>query len=77
MARTNTVRLRAVPRSVNGRPTRRPGVRLLAAYRSLRARSLGLLGRAGNAVGQVLGMALVLALSIVLAHAMLVLVFPA
>jgi hypothetical protein len=76
MRKSDTVHLRAVPQSRNGRPSRRTVAgRASAPLFDERPRG-GFFRRLRRIIGEVFGMALVLALSIVLAHAMLVLIYP-
>ena len=78
MAKPVNVHLRAVQRSRNGRPARRTGAgaALLSIGATTGRRSLGFFRSIRAALAEILGLAVVLALSIVLAHVMLVLVFP-
>jgi len=76
MAKPVNLHLRAVQRSRNGRPGRRTGAALISVGASAGRRSVGFLRAIRNALAEVLGLAVVLALSIVLAHVMLVVIFP-
>jgi hypothetical protein len=76
------LQLHAVRSSRNGRPTRRQGtaraaVHLVNGRPSMRTfPGLRLFQRIRRAVGEITAMAVMLALSIVLAHAILIVMFP-
>jgi hypothetical protein len=76
MRKSDIVHLRAVSQSRNGRPSRRTVAgRASAPFVDERPRG-GFFRGLRRVLGEIFGMALVLALSIVLAHAMLVLIYP-
>lgn len=82
MSKPGTPHLRTVHAQRNGRPARRTVaartiLHLTNGRASLRRfRGWGLFRGLRRAVGEILGMAVVLALSIVLAHFMLIAMFP-
>jgi len=82
MAKPINTHLRALRSPRNGRSPRRAGmtralIHLSNGRPSMRIfRGWGLFRGVGRALGEIFGMAIILALSIVLAHAMLVVMFP-
>ncbi len=76
MANPIRLQVRTLPQPRDGRPARRATAARASARPINGRRSLGWLRAIRNAIGEIFGMAVILALSIVLAHALLVLAFP-